>query len=414
MIFYLWGANMKDLYIIFRQCDYSEFEKRYNQRVVMESAVKFNLSIKPINQPNVYELYYIPTNGIINKVAEIYRLSGELNFIFDKLPPVAKKQFIVECLVEELYNNNELEGVRSTRDEIARSIKNLKLNKKEKTRFNSMIKSYMSLINGDDFTLKRAIDVRKIYDEITAGEIENSELPDGKIFRKDVTHIFKKSASGKIIHRGIMPEDKIITEVEKMLNVLNELDEVPLLIRIAIGHYFFGYIHPFYDGNGRTSRFISSIYLSTTLGKIPALSLSRGCNKMKHGYLKAFEVANSIMNRGEMNNFIDTFLDIILLTLKEMFAELKEKIQLIETALDKLANDPKIEEKKQLDFMFILAQNHFFHYNDGLTVRELAHELGLSDITVRKIAKELLEKSLIKQEGLRPAHFFIDSTYFES
>ncbi len=407
---------MKDLYKIFRQYDHEEFLKKYNQRITMDSVVKFNLFIKPMDQPNVYELYYIPTNKIIRNVAQIYNISGKLNYIFDKLPPVAKNQFIVECLVEELYNTNELEGVQSTKDEIARSIKNLKLNKKDKSRFNSMVKSYMNLINEseDEFLPTNAADVRKIYDEITEGEIENSELPDGEIFRKDYTHVFKKSGTGKVIHRGIMPENSIIIEVEKMLKVLNELDEIPMIIRVAVCHYFFGYIHPFYDGNGRTSRFISSIFLSTVLGEIPALSLSRGCNKLKQNYLEAFEVANSIMNRGEMNNFIDTFLDIILITLKEMITELKEKVELIEIAYNKIKSDSEIKSKGHSEIMFILAQNHFFHFNNGLTAKDLARELDLSVATVRKLTKELMEKSLIRQEGLRPAYFFIDSKYFES
>ncbi|WP_409373627.1 Fic family protein [Ureibacillus thermosphaericus] len=76
----------------------------------------------------------------------------------------------------------------------------------------------------------------------------------------------------------------MINELEKLLVFMNQPNEVPEIIKVAIGHYFFGYIHPFYDGNGRTSRFISSLYLSKTLGNILALSLSRGCNKYKTNY----------------------------------------------------------------------------------------------------------------------------------
>lgn len=46
--------------------------------------------------------------------------------------------------------------------------------------------------------------------------------------------------------------------------------------------------------------------------------------------------------------------------------------------------------------MFILAQHYFFAQNEGLTVQQLAKVLSQSESTTRKIAKELLEKSLIK------------------
>ena len=38
--------------------------------------------------------------------------------------------------------------------------------------------------------------------------------------------------------------------------------------------YFFEYIHPFYDGNGRTARFIASYFLAEHLNYLTALRLS--------------------------------------------------------------------------------------------------------------------------------------------
>ena len=59
----------------------------------------------------------------------------------------------------------------------------------------------------------------------------------------------------------------------KGLNILNN-DEYDYMIRIAVFHYIFGYIHPFYDGNGRTSRFISSYLLSKNLLPIVSYKLA--------------------------------------------------------------------------------------------------------------------------------------------
>jgi len=403
---------MKYLYKLFHQYDNTEFQKMYKQRLAADSLVRINLNIKPINQSNIFELYYLPTNYIVDLVTNIYSLSGDLNFIFNQLPSVAKNQFIMECLTEELFNTNELEGVRSSRAEIAESIKNVQLSKKDKKRFKSMIKSYFSLINDKLSLPEFPVDIRKIYDEITSGEIDESEQPDGEVFRKDITHILAKSGSGSVIHRGLHPEDEIIKEIEKLLKFMNEAN-IPHIIKVAIGHYYFGFIHPFYDGNGRTSRFISSLYLSETLGKIPALSLSRGCNKLKNKYLDAFEKTNSVTNRGEMNFFIDSFLEIIYATLSDMKAELKEKVELLNNAVKKLDSDSRLNNKNDYDFMFILAQNHFFQINEGVTIKDLAREMDLSEATVRKIRDILLRESLITQEGIRPAYLSVNPGYFE-
>lgn len=405
---------MKHLYKIFHQLDHDGYKKAYEKRMLMDTVIRLDLAIKPMNQSEVYELYYIPTNRMIRIVGEIYRVSADLNFIFKDLPSVAQDQFIIDCIVEELFHTNELEGVKSTREEIAESVKHVKLNKQEKRRFNSMIKSYLNLVYGELMIPIHPRDIRKIYDEITKGELNEGDFPDGEIFRKGIVQVLKKSGSGKVIHRGILPEEKVISEIARLLRFMNEEDEIPPIIKVAIGHYYFGYIHPFYDGNGRTSRFISSVYLAQALGEIPALSLSRGCNNMKSKYLETFEITNSLLNKGEMNHFIDTFLEIILKTLIDMKNKLKEKAEFIRLAREKIMNDEKIIEKNQLDFMFILAQNHFFENNAGLTVKELAQAMNLSEVTVRKVAKALLEQSLIEQIGIRPAYFAVNPMYFES
>lgn len=407
---------MKYLYKVFYENDHTQFIDQYNKRVSFDSAKHFNLEIKPIDQPNVFGLYYIPTNDMLNKISQIHRVSSNLNNIYKALPPVAKEQFIYELLVEELYHTNELEGVKSTKKEIANSVKEVTLNTNEKKRFHSMVKAYFDLINEEITLPETPNDIRKIYDDITKGEIDKKELPDGEIFRNDINYVLKKSGTGKVIHRGIIPESKIISESEQLLAFLNHSNEIPLLIKIAIGHYFFGYIHPFYDGNGRTSRFISSMYLAKELDPVSALSLSRGCNTFIKEYLESFEVTNSIMNRGEMNFFIETFLFIILKTLQVMYSELKEKDELLRTAIEKIEKEPKLDKysSNHKDFMFILAQNYFFQFSDGVTVKEISNVLNVSRATVRKIAKELLDVSLIQTKGKRPIFYTIQSQYFET
>src|SRR5690625_7462338 len=94
-----------------------------------------------------------------------------------------------------------------------------------------------------------------------------------------------------------------------LLSFMTKEEDIPPLITIAIGHFYFGYIHPFYDGNGRTSRFISSLYLARELGIYASLAFSQGCHRQMSEYLKSFEITNSLMNHGEMNYFIQTILE---------------------------------------------------------------------------------------------------------
>ena len=66
----------------------------------------------------------------------------------------------------------------------------------------------------------------------------------------------------------------------------NEIEPDPL-IRMAVGHYQFEAIHPFADGNGRTSRIINSLYMiEQELLTLPILYLSRYIIANKENYYR--------------------------------------------------------------------------------------------------------------------------------
>ncbi len=145
-----------------------------------------------------------------------------------------------------------------------------------------------------------------LYDELK--EEDENNLPDGEIFRKNVVHVFKSGE--KIVHTGIMPESKIIDYMDKALGILNDTT-IDILIRVALFHYLFGYIHPFYDGNGRMNRFISSYILSKSFHKVIGFRLSMTIKESLTQYLDVFCHTNDPRNKGDISTFIYEFLDII-------------------------------------------------------------------------------------------------------
>lgn len=383
---------------------------RYNY----DSAIKTGLKIKPIDQPKIFELFYVPTNNTINLIEKVMSYDKELDEKFDILPGVAKKKFMIEIIAEELYSTNELEGVKSSRKEIAESTKFIMSNKKPKNkRFHSMIASYLELINENLEHPKSAGDYREIYDNITNGEIKEGEIPDGKIFRKDINYVYK---NGKQIHRGVYLESSIIEKIEDLIKFMNKKDdELNYLLRIAIGHYYFGYIHPFYDGNGRTGRFISSLYLREKFSLMTTLSLSRGCNINRTEYLRIFDVTNKIVSSGELNYFVDKFLETIIAGQEDLLTRLNEKIYLLDMAYEKIQNDENIETEEELDVMFVLIQDHYFSLDSkGMTVKDMVEVLQNSTVTVRKKLKAMEEKGLIKRIKSNPLVYILPNEYLEN
>ena len=181
-------------------------------------------------------------------------------------------------------------------------------------------------------------------------------------------------------------EDKIISCMETALGILNN-EGLPILIRVGLYHYLFGYIHPFYDGNGRTSRFISSYYLSHYVHPLLGVRLSITIKKTKRLYYKLFDEANHPLNRGELTYFVVSFTAIIEKALQETVDILSKKSLQFTDLLSKLPII--VKNKKYLKIYDILLQAALFSDNIGATVKEIAVSTHLHENTVQKHLQEL-------------------------
>ena len=391
------------------------------ERMNYDSTVKTNLEIKPIDQPETFKLYYVPTNDTIELISEISKLDILLENAYNDLPGLAQKMFFVDMLSLELQSSNELEGVKSSKDEIVQTTKRI-LNegkdKKIEARFINAIKSYFELKDGNLRPPVNSKDCRKIYDEITAGEISEDNSPDGKYFRKDITYVQK---GGRIIHRGIFKgEDTEKIIIEKMNDIFEFMDirehfKLHKLIKIAIAHYYFGYIHPFYDGNGRIGRFIGSIYLKEDYSWLTAMSLSRGCNEERNRYLKAFDITNQISSQGEVNFFVDEFLSVMLEGQREILGNLVQKSDLLGGIMSKIENDDGLKNEDEKNIMGIMAQEyHFNPLSEGIGVSDLRAVFDYTDETIRVKLKGLFDRGFTEKIKGRPVKYLMSGDYLEN
>jgi len=95
-----------------------------------------------------------------------------------------------------------------------------------------------------------------------------------------------------------------------MLEIVNS-DEVPQVYSSIIGHFLFEYIHPFYDGNGRTGRYLLALWLSEPLSLLTSLSLSRIIFENKDVYYRAFKRAEHPLMHGELTFFVISMLELV-------------------------------------------------------------------------------------------------------
>lgn len=397
-------------------------EKKLDERLAYDTSIFPGLKIKPINQSKVYDLYYIPSMKTIELISTISKDDIILLQLYDRLPSLAQDKFIVDMLSSELHSTNLLEGVRSSKDEIVSTAKEV-LEKKSKNktnlRFFNVINSYAELKLGSLSKPKDAKDIRRIYDEITVDGVEKENLPDGEIFRKKDSYIYRANQE---IHRGVSSisgtEEYIKLKIDELLRFINEDKNCNNLIKNAIFHYFFGYIHPFYDGNGRTGRFISSIYLKEDYSWLTALSLSQGSNDSRQDYLKAFHSTNQVSMQGELNFFVDSFLEILNNGQNILRVNLQDKLNLLELAQEKIAEDPNIKDDQDLkDIMEVAIELQLFgSANDFVDINLLREEgvLSYTDQTIRRKLDDLYKMNLLEKISKNPLRYKLNRDYLEN
>ena len=90
------------------------------------------------------------------------------------------------------------------------------------------------------------------------------------------------SKTGEVIYTPPQDEKEIRDLLKNLEDYINENDDVDPLIKMALIHYQFESIHPFYDGNGRTGRILKCFIFSIkSLLDSPILYLSNYINRNK-------------------------------------------------------------------------------------------------------------------------------------
>lgn len=359
------------------------YETEYNNRFNDDDTIHIDIEI------GKFKAFVCQSVNIMNTIIAIERVDKKINDKCYHLPPIAVHQFASRCLIDEIVKTNDIEGVRSTRKEIGEVLENISTNNK-KNRFEGIVKKYLTLMNDSKISIKSSSDIRKIYDDIFLDEIKTDDIdnsPDGEIFRKESVSV--QGNDGKIIHHGIMGEKNIISAMEKSISFLND-DKYDILLRLAVFHYLFGYIHPFYDGNGRTSRFISSYFLSKNLNHLIGYRISYTIRKNIQKYHKAFTICNHYNSHGDLTPFAEMFLAIVLESENDLLEALNTRSDKLHYYRNLICFLPDSEIKEMYILYDLLVQAALFS-NEGISINDLCDYIEVSPATLRKRLKQIPE-----------------------
>lgn len=364
------------------------YESTYSTRFHSEYSVHLDFDIA--GSP----AFFVLTPEIYTMQAKILRMNAIVSKLCHELPGVAIGQFSRRCLIDEIVITNSIEGVRSTRREISELLDELGQRSHGK-RFAGLVQKYNMLMSKESLPLDSCQDIRDIYNELALSEVieENPQnAPDGKWFRKDSVSIY--SPSQKEIHRGLHPEDKIITAINQALFFLHE-DSCDILFRISIFHYLIEYIHPFYDGNGRLGRFICSYLLSQELAPVTGYRLSYTIKEHLTIYNQAFSACNNPLNRGDLTPFLYMFLSIVQESVEKLKNSLQEGYTRLNRCLDKISQIVQENDDTLVTIYGLLIQAALFS-EFGISTDLILKYVNISRNTLNSKLKKIPVDLLIK------------------
>lgn len=384
-------------------------EVEYIKRIENPSTLITDLKINPIKRGNKildkeYSLFYVNLmeHTLLQEI--IIKNSNKINLISNELPQIAIKDIIIKILSNELYKTNKIEGIETVKSEIHTSLKdNKKLNNKS-NKLDGIIKKYKDIME-KNFKDTQHIDnlssFRKIYDEMFEDfEKSGNYKLDGKYFRKDTVKVI--NGLGNTIHIGINGEEAIEKNIEDLIQFMNRKD-IPFLVKASISHFFFEYIHPFYDGNGRFGRYLLSLYLARKLDILTAFSVSYSISKNLDDYYKFFVEVEDVNNYGEITFFVENILKTIKSGQEMIIELLSDSIMKFNYSMEILKEITKKLSEKENIMLQIYLQNYLFNDFEEITNAELSYIIGdLTQQTINKHTQELEKKGYLIKIKQRP------------
>ncbi len=271
--------------------------------------------------------------------------------------------------------------------------------KKDKQEIKNLIKAYDLLSNiepsDEPFILSENI-IKKLHKIITSDVPDENNVP-GQ-YRNGIVHIGDKAHGGEYIPPKILADIKsLMAEFIVWINSDAILTLEPFL-RAALAHYHFCLIHPFWDGNGRTSRLIEAILLQSSNIKYLPNELSNYYYRNVDNYYISF--SKSIMLKKDVTPFLEFMLTASVESLKGIKDSIVYFIR--KSALRDLytvERQRKALTKRQFDLMSLLLDNSI-----EFTLKDLAEKIPFS-ILYGKVTTQTARRDLKKLTDMN----FLDS-----
>jgi len=366
-----------------------------------------SINFLKISEINGFVFKYNQTSGINRQLHEFDLNMGGVLEGSALIPKEDKKRYLISSIMEEAIASSQLEGAVMTREDAKEM---LRTNRKPRNHSEQMILNNYLTMQGILELKDKPLSVELVLEihSIISKDALDKEQYEGKFRDNDLVNVVD-AISGEIFY--CPPTYKELEELMQAVcvfaNARNDKTFIHPIVRGIILHFLIGYIHPFFDGNGRTARAVFYWYLiSKGYWLIEYLSISRIILKSPTQYAKAY------LHTEYDENDLTYFTDYNLKSMEQALSSLKtyiskkinEKSRLFDVIKNENINERQIE----------ILRNIFNNDERIITISEVQEEFNVVYQTARTDLLNLEKMGYLDLKTRGKKMLFFKSENFDS
>lgn len=285
----------------------------------------------------------VETIAILRQANKATAALAELKGIAKTIPNQA--MLINAIVLQEAKDSSEIENIITTQDELYTALtinqSNISSATKEVINYRKAIFLGFDFVKNQEFLTVN--DIVKVQESLVDNSAGIRSTP-GTVLKNDKT--------GEIVYTPPQDKQEILDLLSNFINYYNQdTSDLSPLISMAILHYQFESIHPFYDGNGRTGRILNILFLILNrMIDIPILYLSSYIIEYKSDYYKLLNHTNKT---GEWEEWILFMMRAVESTSLQTIKKINAIRNLLESTIDEIQRiAPKIYRKELVELLF--------------------------------------------------------------
>lgn len=338
----------------------------------------------------------LETKEILKQVNIANRELAGLNAFSRSIP---NRNILINALtLQEAKDSSEIECIITTHDELYRAGI---FKEDEEAPQTKEVRNYAQALNcgfqliqkNQLLTTNHICKIQSLLEENNAG------------IRKHPGTVLQNSMTNEIVYTPPQEHHEILSLLKNLERFINDDEfwpDVDPLIKMAVIHYQFESIHPFYDGNGRTGRILNVLYLVLkNLLDAPVLYLSRYIIYHKSEY---YELLKNVSRQDDWENFVLFMLKAIESTSRQTTRTIQVIHESMQETKEKIRNGSNIYSRELLENLFLHPYTRIGH---------LQTQLEISRNTATSYLNKLTELGILQKVAKGRNLYFINTALFQ-